>query len=171
MNRGQQHRVGLERGPGTPAPFGGTARSGPDGSRGLTPLVVFVCNRRVMSPADLVREWIRRFNAADVDGLAALYAPDAVNHQVVTEPLCGREAIRELFRIEFARAKMVCLEVNLLESGDWAVLEWRDPLGLRGCGFFQVRDGLIVQQRGYFDQLTFFRIQGLPVPESYLHSR
>jgi hypothetical protein len=31
-----------------------------------------------------------------------------------------------------------------------------------------VQNGLIVFQRGYFDQLSFFRLQGLPVPETYL---
>lgn len=123
-----------------------------------------------MTPSELVREWIERFNAGDADGLAELYAEDAVNHQVVTEPLVGREAIRELFRVELGRAEMVCIGENLFEDGEWAILEWRDPSGLRGCGFFQVRDGRIVFQRGYFDQLTFFRLQGLPVPESYLGS-
>jgi hypothetical protein len=122
-----------------------------------------------MSPAQLVREWIARFNAGDVDGLAALYAIDAVNHQVVTEPLRGRAAIRRLFQIEFARATMACLEEALYEDGEWAILEWRDPLGLRGCGFFCVRGGQIVFQRGYFDQLSFFRQQGLPVPGHYLN--
>lgn len=116
----------------------------------------------------MVREWVRRFNAADVEGLAALYAAEAVNHQVVMAPLHGRAAIRAMFATEFGRATMVCNVENLLECGDWAVLEWSDPLGLRGCGFFRVADGQIVFQRGYFDQLTFFRIQGLPVPASYL---
>lgn len=121
-----------------------------------------------MTPIQVVRKWIQCFNAADIERLMALYAPDAVNHQLVTEPLLGREAIRQLFTVEFARAKMVCIEENLLESGEWAVLEWSDPLGLRGCGFFQVRHDQIVLQRGYFDQLTFFRLQGIAVPESYL---
>jgi len=121
-----------------------------------------------MSPKALVEEWIRRFNAADIAGMAALYAEDAVNHQVVTEPLQGRAAIRRMFEIEFGRAKMVCIPENLFEDGEWAILEWRDPIGLRGCGFFQVRDGMIVFQRGYFDQLSFFRAQGLPVPAAYL---
>ena len=121
-----------------------------------------------MTPSELVREWVRRFNAADVDGLAALYAEDAVNHQVVTDPLHGREAIAAMFRIEFGRATMVCILENLFEDGEWAILEWRDPLGLRGCGFFHVRAGQIVFQRGYFDQLSFFRQQGLPVPSHYL---
>ena len=122
-----------------------------------------------MNPTQLVREWIARFNAGDVEGLAALYAPDAVNHQVVTEPLRGREAIRRLFQIEFARATMVCIEEALYEDGEWAILEWRDPLGLRGCGFFCVRGDQIVFQRGYFDQLSFFRQQGLAVPGQYLN--
>lgn len=121
-----------------------------------------------MRPAELVEHWIQRFNAADIDGLAALYAEDAVNHQVVTEPLRGRAAIRRMFEIEFARASMTCLKENLFEDGDWAILEWRDPLGLRGCGFFHVLGGRIVFQRGYFDQLSFFRQQGLAVPEHYL---
>lgn len=121
-----------------------------------------------MRPAELVTEWIRRFNAADIDGLAALYAEDAVNHQVVAEPLRGRAAIRRMFEIEFGRATMTCLQENLFEDGEWAILEWRDPLGLRGCGFFHVVGGRIVFQRGYFDQLSFFRQQGLPIPERYL---
>ena len=121
-----------------------------------------------MTPSGLVREWVRRFNAVDIDGLAALYAEDAINHQVVTDPLHGREAIRAMFRIEFGRATMVCLVEQLFEDGEWAILEWRDPLGLRGCGFFHVRDGQIVLQRGYFDQLSFFRQQGLAVPDHYL---
>ncbi|WP_428266245.1 nuclear transport factor 2 family protein [Haliangium sp.] len=121
-----------------------------------------------MTPRELVEQWIVCFNRADIDGLAALYAPDAVNHQVVTEPLHGRDAIRRMFETEFGRAKMTCIRENLFDCGDWAILEWRDPTGLRGCGFFQVRDDQIVFQRGYFDQLSFFRLQGLPVPASYL---
>lgn len=121
------------------------------------------------TPSAVVRTWIERFNAGDVDGLAALYAEDAVNDQVVfDEPLRGREAIRRLFETEFARAKMTCIEEALFETGDTAILQWRDPNGLRGCGFFQVIDGEIVHQRGYFDQLSFFEAQGLPIPRDYL---
>ncbi|MNC91957.1 hypothetical protein D3C83_83060 [compost metagenome] len=87
---------------------------------------------------------------------------------MVTEPLHGRAAIRRLFEIEFGRAEMTCIVENLFGDGEWAILEWRDPLGLRGCGFFQVRHDQIVFQRGYFDQLSFFRQQGLPVPERFL---
>ncbi len=122
-----------------------------------------------MSPTALIRQWIDRFNAADIDGLAKMYAEDAVNEQAVfSEPLRGREAIRKLFATDFARAKMVCIEQQIYECGDTAILQWTDPVGLEGCGFFQFRDGQIIHQKGYFDQLTFFRAQGLPIPDDYL---
>ncbi|HFC11510.1 MAG TPA: nuclear transport factor 2 family protein [Anaerolineae bacterium] len=122
-----------------------------------------------MTPKEVVKVWIEKFNAADSDGLAKLYAVDAVNDQVVfSQPLIGRKAIQAMFALEFSRATMVCIEEQIFESGDWAILQWKDPLGLRGCGFFQVSAGQIVHQIGYFDQLTFFKLQGLPIPDDYL---
>lgn len=118
----------------------------------------------VNSPRALLQEWVRRFNQQDADGLAELYHPDAINHQVNQEPVVGREAIRQMFRSEFAMADMVCLIEQILEDGQWAILEWKDPLGLRGCGFFQVEDQLIRFQRGYWDRLSFLRMHGLPLP-------
>lgn len=117
-----------------------------------------------MRPSDLVLEWIVRFNEADADGLAALYHEEAVNHQVALEPVRGRAAIQAMFAKEFGTAKMVCIPENLFEDGSWAILEWRDPLGLRGCGFFKVENELIVMQRGYWDRLSFLHAHGLPVP-------
>jgi limonene-1,2-epoxide hydrolase len=122
----------------------------------------------IMNPAQLVEIWIEKFNAADIDGLMDLYAEDATNHQVVTKPLVERENVRKLFEVEFARAKMVCNKEALHEAGDWAILEWSDPLGLRGCGFFHIQNDQIIFQRGYFDQLTFFKVQGIQVPDVYL---
>ena len=121
-----------------------------------------------MTGRALVENWVACFNRADIDGLCALYHPDAVNHQVVTEPLEGADAIRRMFEIEFGRAHMVCLVENIHEAGDWTILEWSDPLGLQGCGFFHNIDEKIAFQRGYFDQLSFFRAQGLGVPKEYL---
>jgi limonene-1,2-epoxide hydrolase len=117
-----------------------------------------------MPPRQLVRAWVEAFNRADADALAAFYAEDAVNHQVAEAPVKGRTAIREMFASGFASTKMVCIVENIFEEGEWAILEWRDPLGLRGCGFFHVVDGHIVFQRGYWDKLTFLRLHGLPVP-------
>lgn len=116
------------------------------------------------TPRDVVLAWVDAFNRADVDALAALYALDAVNHQVADAPVTGRVAIQARFDQEFATAHMVCLIENLFQDGDWAILEWRDPLGLRGCGFFHVTEGLIRFQRGYWDRLSFLRLHSLPLP-------
>ena len=120
--------------------------------------------RQVASPKKVVEAWVAAFNDGDVDRLAALYAPDAVNHQVAEEPAEGREAIRAMFEREFAAAEMTCIVENLFEDGEWAILEWRDPFGLRGCGFFHVVGGRIAFQRGYWDKLSFLRLHGLPLP-------
>lgn len=96
-------------------------------------------------------------------GIAALYADDAVNHQVANAPVAGKEAIRRMFAGEFATAKMVCIVENIFEDGEWAILEWKDPLGLRGCGFFHIKNNLIVYQRGYWDKLSFLKQHNLPI--------
>jgi limonene-1,2-epoxide hydrolase len=121
--------------------------------------------RSMRKPREVVQAWVDAFNRADVEKLAALYADDAINHQVVQAPVSGRVAIRAMFEREFAGAEMTCIVENLFEDGEWAILEWRDPLGLRGCGFFRVADGLIRLQRGYWDRLSFLRQHGLPIPD------
>jgi ketosteroid isomerase-like protein len=119
-----------------------------------------------MKRKQLIEAWVAAFNRRDADALAGFYAEDAVNHQVAEEPVRGRDAIRAMFAAGFAAAEMVCIPEKILEDGEWAVLEWRDPLGLRGCGFFHIRDGRIVFQRGYWDKLTFLRQHGLQLPEA-----
>lgn len=107
--------------------------------------------------------WVERFNAADAHGLADLYHADAVNHQVTQQPIVGRDNIRAMFEREFAAANMICITEAIHEAGEVVALEWSDPLGLRGCGFFTVQDGRISFQRGYWDKLSFLKLHGLPI--------
>jgi ketosteroid isomerase-like protein len=118
-----------------------------------------------MRAREIVLAWVDAFNRADVEGLAAFYSDDATNHQVAEQPVQGRNAIREMFAAGFARSSMVCIVENVFEDGEWAILEWRDPQGLRGCGFFHVVDGKIVFQRGYWDKLSFLKLHGLPLSD------
>ncbi|MDR4485070.1 MAG: nuclear transport factor 2 family protein [Nitrospirales bacterium] len=89
-----------------------------------------------MKPSVIVRAWMEALNRADVEALANFYAEDAVNHHVANELVVGRAAIRRMFAEEFARAEMRCIVGRIFEIDDWAILEWRDSLGLRRCGFF-----------------------------------
>ena len=114
-----------------------------------------------MRPRDVVQASVDAFNRADVEALSALYREDVINHQVAESPAVGREAIRAMFAAGFATAEMVCIPQNLFEDGEWAILEWRDPKGLRGCGFFHIIDGQIALQRGYWDKLSFLKLHGL----------
>lgn len=119
-----------------------------------------------MQPKELIADWVRAFNDHDAERLATMYAEDAINHQVAETPVRGRQAIREMFAAEFARADMTCIVENIFQDGQWAILEWKDPLGLRGCGFFHVQNDQITFQRGYWDKLSFLRQHGLPIPTS-----
>lgn len=119
-----------------------------------------------MKPKQLVQKWVEAFNQADVETLAEFYADNAVNHQVANEPVKGKASIKAMFAGEFSKAKMVCVVENIFEDGDWAILEWKDPLGLRGCGFFQFDNGKIILQRGYWDKLSFLRLYKLPIPDA-----
>ena len=109
------------------------------------------------TPIEVLKEWIAAFNQADIETISALYADDAVNHQVANEPVIGKSAIKQMFANEFAAAEMTCIPENIFQDGEWAILEWKDPKGLRGCGFFQIQNEKIVFQRGYWDKLSFLK--------------
>ena len=114
-------------------------------------------------PKDILLQFVDAFNNADVDKITNLYDKNAVNHQVANTPVIGKAAIRQMFEQEFATAEMTCIVENIFEDGEWAIMEWKDPLGLRGCGFFQIQNEKIVFQRGYWDKLSFLKQHGLPI--------
>ena len=117
----------------------------------------------MLRPKEVVCKWVDAFNNHDVEAITSLYHEDATNHQVANEPAIGIELIRAMFTDEFAIADMTCIVENIFEDGQWAILEWKDPLGLRGCGFFHVVNGKILFQRGYWDKLSFLKLRNLPI--------
>jgi ketosteroid isomerase-like protein len=90
-----------------------------------------------------------------------------------------RAGLREFF---VAFPDITTTPVGLYSDGDWSIIEWigtgtwkgpfldRVPTGrsytLRGCGFFRVSDGLIQEQRGYWDRATWFGQIGLPIEQA-----
>lgn len=118
-----------------------------------------------MQPIEIVKLWVEAFNEGDANKIATLYSDDAINHQVANEPVEGKKAIHNMFATEFSNTNMVCIVENIFQDGEWVILEWKDPIGLRGCGFFHIVSGIIIKQRGYWDKLSFLRAHELPIPE------
>ena len=116
-----------------------------------------------MKPKEILLQWINAFNNSDPETISALYDDNAVNHQVASDPVIGRTAIKQMFENEFSQAEMICIIENIFEDGEWVILEWKDPLGLRGCGFFHIINDKIVYQRGYWDKLSFLKQYNLPL--------
>lgn len=70
-----------------------------------------------------------------------------------------------MFEEYFAVASLQCIVENLYDAdGDRTVLEWRDKVGLRGVNIYEFVEGRIQRQNNYFDQLSFLRLNGLPLP-------
>lgn len=114
-----------------------------------------------MTATEVVRKYVDAFNNVDIEGLAELYHENAVNHQVVSDPVIGKTAIREMLQYELIKTPMVCIVENIFESGEWATLEWKEPKGFRGCEIFRINDGKIMLQRGYYDTAAFMKEHGM----------
>jgi steroid delta-isomerase-like uncharacterized protein len=133
------------------------------------------------TPGEVVEAWVAAFNAGDALAATALYHEEAINLQVAMgEATVGRGAIYEELLAFFRAFPDTFTHIeNLFQDGEWAILEWigggtwqgefagMAPNGksftLRGCGFFQVSEGKIQFQRGYWDKATWFSQLGLPI--------
>lgn len=113
-----------------------------------------------MRPKELLQLWVNCFNQSDVEGISELYHEQSVNHQTPIGMIEGKENIKRMFKEEFEQFEMECVVENIFEDGNVGILEWKDPKGLRGCGFFWIEDDKIVYQRGYWERLSFMEQQG-----------
>ncbi len=133
---------------------------------------------------DLIRRLADAINRRDVNAQAALYAQDAVSYSPVTpEGLRGREAIRKVrenLTNAFPDTNIRVLNINA--KGDTVAVEYvatgrhsgalELPTGtlaptnreitLRGANFYRFnREGLISEDRGYYDLASFLQQLGL----------
>ncbi|OZE81945.1 DUF4440 domain-containing protein [Rhodococcus sp. 15-649-1-2] len=88
-----------------------------------------------MTPEDITRLFVERSNAGDADGVAALYADNAVMAYPAGQTTTGRVAIRELWASVLAHGPRFELEEGLptLVYGDIALTSTapRDNAGAR----------------------------------------
>jgi SnoaL-like polyketide cyclase len=114
-----------------------------------------------MRPKEILLIWVELFNRSDYKGLGELYDENCINHQTPNGIVQGKDSITLMFKSEFDKFQMVCLVENIFEEGNVGILEWKDPKGLRGCGFFWIENDKIVYQRGYWDKLSFMEQQNI----------
>jgi steroid delta-isomerase-like uncharacterized protein len=134
-----------------------------------------------------VRQWIEGFNAHDVEALLALYTPDAILFDAgMKHPRRGTHEIAQWFRTRFRTIPTITytLTGHIFMEEQQAAVTWTThgqgprllgqawlarPFSVDGVSVFSLRDGLIAQQRGYYDHLA--AIQQLFPPLKWLPVR
>ena len=91
-------------------------------------------DRGAVQPEDLARLVVERANAGDLDGLAALYEPDAVLAFPPGQTTVGRKAIRAVYEQALANSVTFTLEEALptVCNGDLALTSTRPADGTGG---------------------------------------
>lgn len=131
------------------------------------------------SPKEVAMMWVAAYNSHDPDAAAALYAENVTNVQLPWgKSVQGRDAMRATYVKVFTAFPDIRLEAeNVLADGPWVVVEWRfsgtmrgefagqppnnSSFDMRGCELFQIVDGKILVQHGYWDKATMFTQLGL----------
>ncbi len=135
---------------------------------------------------ELEEKWKNAYKEKDIDGLMALYSPDAEVSFFIFPPARGLDEIRALWEWDFRAfpdAKVTVLK--LLSDGSTDMLEWtwtgtnsgpiRMPTGevipptgrtatIRGMDAIEFKGDRITKHRLYFQEVSFMKQLGL-MPE------
>ena len=78
------------------------------------------------TPQEVQSQWAKAFNAGDIEGLMALYAPDACLVPQPGQPVQGQNAIREALQTFLSLGAKITIDADyVLESNDTALLRGR----------------------------------------------
>lgn len=116
-----------------------------------------------MTPGEVVRTFISRIEALDVEGATALLAEDVLYDNVPMPDIHGREQVRAVLGAFMGKASRVEWEiVRQVEAGGTVLNERVDRfeypthrIEIPVAGVFEVVDGLITLWRDYFDLQTY----------------
>jgi len=131
------------------------------------------------TPSEIVREFCAAFGAKDLDAIAGLLADDVVYHNVGMEPAVGKEASLAAITGFLDMSESLVFDIHRLAAdGDTVLTERTDTFTINGVkapiavmGTFELRDGLVVAWRDYFDMgLTTRMMSGEAVDASLLPS-
>jgi hypothetical protein len=115
----------------------------------------------VLSPEEVVNEWLRAFNSADADAMVALYAEDAIH----TSPrlraaqaasggrVVGKPAMRRWWMDAFAQPDIRYELVTMIAGDRTVAIEYLrhrpDEASTSVAEIFEIRDGKIVRSNVY----------------------
>jgi limonene-1,2-epoxide hydrolase len=108
---------------------------------------------------EVVQQFCAAFSTKDVDTIASLLADDVVYHNVGMAPADGKEASLATIQGFLDMAEAMSFEIHrIAASGESVLTERTDTFTINGArapipvmGTFDLRDGLIVGWRDYFD--------------------
>jgi limonene-1,2-epoxide hydrolase len=117
---------------------------------------------------DVVRDFCTAIDRKDLAEVESLLDENVVYHNVGSEPAVGREASLAAVKFQFDMFDPIAFRIrNLAEDGDTVLTERVDEITANGVtapvpvmGTFEIRDGLIVQWRDYFDMGLTGRLMG-----------
>jgi limonene-1,2-epoxide hydrolase len=129
------------------------------------------------TPTEIVEEFCAAFAGKDVETIAKLLADDVVYHNVGMAPAEGKEASLAMIQGFLDMSEAMRFEIHrIAANGDSVLTERTDTFTVNGTdapvpvmGTFDLRDGLIVGWRDYFDLgLTTKMMSGEDVDASVL---
>jgi steroid delta-isomerase-like uncharacterized protein len=130
-----------------------------------------------------VRSYFEAMDRRDVEAMVSHWREDGIDDMVPVGLLRGRDEMREYFKSVFAATPDAKTTVTRLVAGEQScAAEWRiegtfdgapylgiEPTGkhieIRGLDLFELEDGEIVSNTGYFDGASFARQIGMLPPD------
>jgi limonene-1,2-epoxide hydrolase len=117
---------------------------------------------------EVVQEFCAAFAAKDLEGIGSRLADDVVYHNVGMEPSVGKEASLAAIKGFLDMSESLTFDIHRLAAdGDTVLTERTDTFTINGVaapiavmGTFELRDGLIVAWRDYFDMGLTGRLMG-----------
>jgi limonene-1,2-epoxide hydrolase len=120
------------------------------------------------TPTEVVQEFCTAFPAKDLDTIGRLMTDDVVYHNVGMEPAVGKEASLAAIQGFLDMSESLVFDIHrIAAAGDVVLTERTDTFTINGAkspipvmGAFDLRDGLIVAWRDYFDMGLTTRMMG-----------
>lgn len=111
----------------------------------------------------IVRDFIAAWSTLNVDRIVEYFTDDGVYHNIMLQPVAGRENLRKFIQGFVKSWSATDWEIRtLISKGDIVIAERVDRTSLGAkqvalpcCGVFELKDGKIREWRDYFDMATY----------------